>query len=44
MLVDEAAEADDREHDRLLAKADAEGVEGTFDAEALSDDGRDPTG
>ena len=44
MLVDEAAEADDREHDRLLANADAEGVEGTFDAEALLDDGRDPTG
>ena len=43
MLVDEAAEADDREHDRLLAKADAEGVEGTFDAEPLPDDGRDPT-
>ena len=44
MLVDEAAEADDREHDRLLAKADAEGVEGTFDAKALPDDGRDATG
>jgi uncharacterized protein len=30
MLVDEAAEVDDAEHARLLAKAEAEGVTPTF--------------
>ncbi len=30
MLVDEATDADEAEHERLLAKADAEGVEPTF--------------
>ena len=31
MLVDEAEEVDDAEHDRLIAKADADGVEPTFE-------------
>ncbi|MGE0793991.1 MAG: Trm112 family protein [Acidimicrobiia bacterium] len=32
MLVDEATTVDDAEHDRLLAKAEADGVRPTFDA------------
>jgi uncharacterized protein YbaR (Trm112 family) len=32
MLVDEAETVDDAEHDRLLAKAAAEGIEPTFSA------------
>lgn len=32
MLVDEATEVDDAEHDRLVAKADADGVTPTFEA------------
>lgn len=32
MLVEEASEVDDAEHDRLLAKADADGVSPTFEA------------
>ena len=32
MLVDEAETVDDAEHDRLLAKADGEGITPTFDA------------
>ena len=31
MLIDEAETVDDAEHDRLLAKAEAEGIEPTFD-------------
>jgi uncharacterized protein YbaR (Trm112 family) len=31
MLIDEAEAVDDAEHDRLLAKAEAEGIEPTFD-------------
>ena len=31
MLVDEATAVDDAEHDRLLAKADAEGIRPTFE-------------
>ena len=30
MLIDEATEVDDAEHDRLTAKAEAEGVQPTF--------------
>jgi uncharacterized protein len=30
MLVDEATDADDAEHERLTAKAEAEGIEPTF--------------
>ncbi len=30
MLIDEATTLDDVEHDRLMAKADAEGIEPTF--------------
>ena len=30
MLIDEATTVDDVEHDRLMAKADAEGIEPTF--------------
>ena len=33
MLVDEAESVDDAEHQRLLAKAEAEGVRPTFEAE-----------
>lgn len=33
MLIDEAETVDDTEHDRLVAKADAEGIEPTFDAD-----------
>jgi uncharacterized protein YbaR (Trm112 family) len=32
MLVDEAESVDDDEHDRLLAKAEAEGITPTFEA------------
>jgi uncharacterized protein len=32
MLVEEAATVDEAEHDRLVAKADAEGVPATLDA------------
>ena len=31
MLVEEAETVDDAEHERLLAKAEAEGIEPTFD-------------
>ena len=31
MLVDEATDVDDAEHERLLAKAEAEGIRPTFD-------------
>ena len=34
MLIDEAETVDDAEHDRLLAKAEAEGIEPTFSDEA----------
>ncbi|MCD9623326.1 Trm112 family protein [Rhabdothermincola salaria] len=32
MLIDEASSVDDAEHERLLAKAEAEGVRPTFEA------------
>ena len=32
MLIDEAETVDDSEHERLLAKADAEGIKPTFEA------------
>ena len=32
MLIDEATTVDDAEHERLLAKAEAEGISPTFDA------------
>jgi uncharacterized protein len=32
MLIDEAETVDDAEHDRLVAKADADGVQPTFSA------------
>jgi hypothetical protein len=32
MLIDEAEAVDDAEHERLLAKADAEGIKPTFEA------------
>jgi uncharacterized protein YbaR (Trm112 family) len=32
MLIDEAEAVDDVEHDRLIAKAEAEGIQPTFDA------------
>jgi uncharacterized protein YbaR (Trm112 family) len=32
MLIDEADTVDDREHERLMAKADAEGIKPTFEA------------
>ncbi|MCU1497349.1 MAG: hypothetical protein JWM47_1302 [Acidimicrobiales bacterium] len=31
MLVDEASDVDDAEHDRLMAKAEAEGITPTFE-------------
>jgi len=34
MLVDEAETVDDAEHERLLAKAEAEGIKPTFDPAA----------
>lgn len=33
MLIDEAATVSDAEHDRLMAKAEAEGIAPNFDAE-----------
>ncbi len=32
MLIDEAETVDDAEHERLMAKAEAEGIEPTFEA------------
>jgi uncharacterized protein YbaR (Trm112 family) len=32
MLIDEAETVDDSEHERLIAKADAEGIKPTFEA------------
>ncbi|HET6835919.1 MAG TPA: Trm112 family protein [Acidimicrobiales bacterium] len=32
MLIDEAETVDDSEHERLVAKADAEGIKPTFEA------------
>ena len=32
MLIDEAETVDDGEHDRLVAKAEAEGIQPTFEA------------
>jgi uncharacterized protein YbaR (Trm112 family) len=32
MLIDEADTVDDREHERLMAKADADGIKPTFEA------------
>ncbi|HYI61598.1 MAG TPA: Trm112 family protein [Acidimicrobiales bacterium] len=32
MLVDEATDVDDAEHDRLVAKAEADGITPTFEA------------
>jgi uncharacterized protein YbaR (Trm112 family) len=32
MLIDEAESVDDAEHDRLLAKAEVEGIQPTFEA------------
>lgn len=32
MLVDEATDVDDAEHERLLAKAEADGISPTFEA------------
>ena len=32
MLIDEAETVDDSEHERLLAKADADGIKPTFEA------------
>lgn len=32
MLIDEAEQVDDAEHDRLVTKADAEGITPTFEA------------
>jgi uncharacterized protein YbaR (Trm112 family) len=32
MLIDEAETVDDREHERLMAKAEAEGIKPTFEA------------
>ena len=37
MLIDEAETVDDAEHQRLLAKADAEGIRLTFDDAASAD-------
>ena len=34
MLIDEATTVDDAEHQRLLAKAEAEGIKPTFEAAA----------
>jgi len=36
MLIDEATAADDAEHARLVAKAKADGIQPTFDAETPS--------
>jgi uncharacterized protein len=32
MLIDEAETVDDREHERLMVKADADGIKPTFEA------------
>jgi uncharacterized protein len=34
MLIDEAETVDDAEHERLLAKADADGIKPTFEPQA----------
>ena len=34
MLIDEAETVDDAEHERLIAKAEAEGIRPTFDPDA----------
>lgn len=34
MLIDESETVDDAEHDRLLAKAEADGISPTFDPES----------
>jgi uncharacterized protein YbaR (Trm112 family) len=34
MLIDEAESVDEASHERLMAKAEAEGIQPTFDAEA----------
>ena len=34
MLIDEAETVDDAEHERLLAKAEAEGIKPTFDPDS----------
>lgn len=34
MLIDEAESVDDAEHERLVAKAEAEGIKPTFDPDA----------
>jgi uncharacterized protein YbaR (Trm112 family) len=34
MLIDEAEAVDDQEHDRLLAKAESEGIKPTFEPSA----------
>jgi uncharacterized protein YbaR (Trm112 family) len=34
MLIDEATDVDDAEHARLVAKAEAEGIQPTFDPES----------
>jgi uncharacterized protein len=46
MLIDEAETVDDAEHDRLLAKAEAEGLEPTFTEPAGAGEtaGEAPTG
>jgi hypothetical protein len=36
MLIDEATDVDDAEHARLLAKAAADRIQPTFDAESAS--------
>ena len=36
MLIDEATDVDDAEHARLVAKAEAEGIQPTFDPESSS--------
>ena len=42
MLIDEADRLDKSEHQRLTAKAEAEGVTGTFDAPAGPDEAPGP--
>jgi len=38
MLIDEATPVDDAEHERLMAKAEAEGIHATFDPDAAPED------
>ena len=38
MLIDEATPVDDAEHERLMAKAEAEGIHPTFDPDAAPED------